>query len=83
MGDLLEGTPIGEALKSRGGTESPTQQLFQLMYSDDCIKDPDCDPLLCLECEGVLETIFASSPLKVKCKNCEKEYVLRDLVKSI
>lgn len=83
MIDLLEGTPLGEELKERGVENNPAQKLFELMYSEDCKSDPECEELNCVECDGILETVFGSVPLLVKCLECEKEFILRDLVKEL
>lgn len=80
--DLFDDTPLGEELKKRGVEGNPAQKLFDMMYSEDCKADPNCDPILC-ECGGIFETVFGSVPLLIKCVECGKESILRDLVKGL
>jgi hypothetical protein len=79
MDKLLPNTPLGDVLESQGVKDNPAQKLFHLMYDEECKEDPDCDEIEC-ECGGMFETVFGSLPLLVKCIDCEKEFVLRDLV---
>jgi uncharacterized protein (UPF0212 family) len=46
---------------------------------EDCIED-DCEEVVCPECKGMLETVFGSLPLQVKCKSCGSVYILREIL---
>lgn len=79
---VLEGTPLGDELEKRGIEENPVKKLFELMYDEDCKKDPECEEVVC-ECGGFFETVFGSVPLLIKCNECGNTCILRDLVKEL
>lgn len=42
--------------------------------------DNECTVLKCSLCEGLLVQMPDHLPLKVRCMNCESQFVLRDIV---
>lgn len=80
---------IAEA-KKRTANESGASDFFKMLHSlhdkaqgaedEDCPEGTDCDDLLSECCNSVMTTVFGSTPLLVKCLNCEKTYVLRSLL---
>ncbi len=47
---------------------------------EDCPEDDDCGNVLSSCCSVLVLTVFGSHPLKIRCSNCDKEYLLKEIV---
>jgi len=47
---------------------------------EDCPEGEDCSDLVSECCNAILTTVFGTVPLQVKCEDCGKAYVLRNLL---
>lgn len=70
LNDYLSEFPKNEKVK----------EFINLMFGDDCIKDPDCEEIISTCCSDKLSVVFGSYPLRVKCVKCGVESLFRDMV---
>lgn len=61
-------------------TGTPFKESSNADEEEDCPDGEDCSDLLSECCNAALSTVFGTIPLEVKCAECEKTYVLRELL---
>jgi len=55
-------------------------EFTKMLFDEDCRKDEDCEEIICPACANMLNIVFGSIPLVVKCSKCTEEFFLRDII---
>lgn len=70
--------------KARREKASAQQPAKEEKPDSDCPEDvEDCSEVVSPCCNSPMSTIFGTLPLKVRCKQCEKEYFFGPLMKEL
>jgi hypothetical protein len=78
--DWLEGLSNLDKLSEADKSFLEFVKVFKKSISKEDCESGDCDEVVCPECAGKLSTMFATTPLKVRCNDCDKEYILKELL---